>query len=39
MFTRKSKRAERILKKFAKAINENFAGLKCMFQGFRIYFV
>ena len=31
--------AERILNKTAKAINETFAGLKLMLQGFRIYFV
>ena len=31
--------AERILNKSAKAINETFAGLKLMLQGFRIYFV
>ena len=31
--------AERILNKIAKAINETFAGLKLMLQGFRIYFV
>ena len=30
---------ERILNKTAKAINETFAGLKLMLQGFRIYFV
>ena len=30
--------AERILNKIAKAINETFAGLKLMLQGFRIYF-
>ena len=30
--------AERILNKTAKAINETFAGLKLMLQGFRIYF-
>ena len=31
--------AERILNKTAKAINETFARLKLMLQGFRIYFV
>ena len=31
--------AERILNEIAKAINDTFAGLKVMLQGFRIYFV
>ena len=31
--------AEGILNKIAKAINQTFAGLKCMSQGLRIYFV
>ena len=30
---------ERILNKTAKAINETFAGLRLMLQGYRIYFV
>ena len=34
-----SQYAERILNKTAKAINETFAGLKLMLQGFRIHFV
>ena len=39
MNTNTSQYAERILNKTAKAINETFAGLKLMLQGFRIYFV
>ena len=34
----KSQCVERIFNKTAKAINETFAGLKLMLQGFRIYF-
>ena len=31
--------AEWIFNRIAKATNETFTGLKCMFQGLRIYFV
>ena len=34
-----SQYAERILNKIEKPFNKTFAGLKCMLQGFRIYFI
>ena len=38
-FEGKTQCAEWILDKIAKATNKTFTGLKCMFQGFRIYFL
>ena len=38
IFIKSTQYAKRILNKIVKQFNETFPGLKCMLQGFRIYF-